>query len=139
MIHRLIILLLIVGCSTNAKITFTEHRSNERFEGKGGLIKVKVVDGVDFWENRHPNQKYKILGIIDYYGDDETVTNSKKDGKITTKCKEFNCDGVILITEQKETKTTTKSLIVAEKNTVIETQQVSHRNISKYEVIKYLD
>ena len=135
MIRRLIILLLIVGCSTNAKITFTEHRSNERFEGKGGLIKVKVVDGVDFWENRHPNQKYKILGIIDYYGDDETVTNSKKDGKITTKCKEFNCDGVILISEGTDTTTTHYS---DDGDDNVTTQSIKIKYSFKYEVIQYI-
>ena len=137
MIRRLIILLLIVGCTTNAKVTFTSYSNNEVFEGEGGSM--SVVDGVDFWNNGHPNRKYKIIGIIDYDGTGIAISNSKKDGKIVTTCKEFNCDGVILITEQKETKTTTRSLIVAEKDTMIETQQVSHRNILKYEVIKYLD
>ena len=137
MIRRLIILLLIVGCSTNAKITFTEHRSNAIFEGKGGLIKVKVVDGVYFWEkeNRHPNQKYKILGIIDYYGDDETVTNSKKDGKIATKCKEFNCDGVILISEGIDTITTHYS---DDGDDNVTTQSIKIKHSFKYEVIQYI-
>ena len=62
----LLIILLIVGCATNAKITFTSYSNDEVLEGEGGSM--SVVDGVDFWNNGHPNRKYKIIGIIDYEG-----------------------------------------------------------------------
>lgn len=48
------------GCSSTK---FTEYHGSEAFQGTGGS--VRVVDGIDFWENGDSNRKYKILGVID--------------------------------------------------------------------------
>jgi hypothetical protein len=48
------------GCSSTK---FTEYHGSEVFQGTGGS--VRVVDGIDFWENGDSNRKYKILGVID--------------------------------------------------------------------------
>jgi hypothetical protein len=48
------------GCSSTK---FTEYHGPEVFQGAGGS--VRVVDGIDFWENGDSNRKYKILGVIE--------------------------------------------------------------------------
>jgi len=48
------------GCSSTK---FTEYHGSEVFQGTGG--EVRVVDGIDFWENGDSNRKYKILGVIE--------------------------------------------------------------------------
>jgi ATP-dependent Clp protease adapter protein ClpS len=48
------------GCSSTR---FTEYHGSEAFQGTGDS--VRVVDGIDFWENGDPDRKYKILGVID--------------------------------------------------------------------------
>ena len=51
---------LLCGCSS-AK--FTEYHGSEVYHGTGGT--VRVVDGIDFWENGDSSRKYKVLGAID--------------------------------------------------------------------------
>ena len=48
------------GCSSTK---FTVYHGSEVFQGTGGS--VRVVDGIDFWENGDSDRKYKILGVID--------------------------------------------------------------------------
>jgi len=47
------------GCSSTK---FTEYHGSEVFQGTGG--EVRVVDGIDFWENGDSNRKYKILASL---------------------------------------------------------------------------
>ena len=60
LVFTALVLGLITSCSST---TFTEYRGASIVQGKGGTL--RVVDGVDFWENGDPNRKYKILGVID--------------------------------------------------------------------------
>ena len=76
-----IVALLLSGC---ASVNFTPYRSSEILQGKGGSI--RVVKGIDFWENGVPDQKYKIIGIIDYKGKDKPIQTDSNDGKIAKKC-----------------------------------------------------
>ena len=117
------------GC---AKVTYTQYRSDEIFQGKGGS--VKTVDDIDFWEYGKPNQKYKIIGVIDYSANDAPIQNSTKDSKIAAKCKEYNCDGVILVVEDRTFSGTAYQPIG---NAVA--GRAIHKKILKYEVIKYID
>jgi hypothetical protein len=55
-------------CRHGFSLWLFEHQvhgisGSEVFQGAGGS--VRVVDGIDFWENGDSNRKYKILGVID--------------------------------------------------------------------------
>ena len=125
-----IVALLLSGC---ASVNFTPYRSSEILQGKGGSI--RVVKGIDFWENGVPDQKYKIIGIIDYKGKDKPIQNVSKDGKIAKKCKQYGGDGVILIEANREFEGTLYS--GAPFGTV--SGAAIHKNIIKYQVIKYIN
>ena len=92
-------LFLISSC---ASVNFTPYRSSEILQGKGGSI--RIVEGIDFWENGEPDQKYKIIGVIDYKANDAPINNISMKTKIANKAKENGGDGVILVSEAKESK-----------------------------------
>jgi len=88
---------LLFGCIS---INYTNYRSTETLEGKGGSVFNKY--GIDFWENGEPDQKYKIIGIIDYKANDLPIQNARSNKKIAKKVIEVSGDAVILFNEEKE-------------------------------------
>lgn len=75
---------LVTSCSSTK---FMEYRGPNIVQGKGGTL--RVVDGVDFWENGDPDRKYKILGVIDDSRGDGLISRIGKDSDIANKAKEY--------------------------------------------------
>ncbi len=92
-----ITLFLLTSC---ASVNFTPYRSSEILQGRGGSI--RVIEGVDFWENGEPDQKYKIIGVIDYKANDKPIQNMTMNTKIAKKAIENGGNGVIFVSEEKE-------------------------------------
>jgi hypothetical protein len=113
--------LFITGCSTT---TFTEYRGQGVLEGKGGTI--RKVDGIDFWENGEPNQKYRILGVIDDSRGDSIFVPGK-DGAIAKVARERGGDAVILTGRDRE-------LAGVDQN-----GNTHYRRITKMVVVKYVE
>ncbi|MGA2138910.1 MAG: hypothetical protein ABSH14_08625 [Verrucomicrobiia bacterium] len=90
-------LLVTSGCSTT---TFTEYRGANIVEGKGGT--VRVVNGIDFWENGDPNRKYKILGVIDDSRGEGIISRSSRDDDIAQAAHERGADAVIFAGSDRE-------------------------------------
>ena len=81
---------ILCGCSST---NFTEYRGPAVVEGKGGT--VRVVDGIDFWENGEPDRKFKVLGVIDDSRGDGLLSRMGKDSAIAKVARERGGDGVI--------------------------------------------
>ena len=88
---------LLCGCSST---NFTEYRGPAVIQGKGGT--VRVVHGIDFWENGDPNRKFKILGVIDDSRDEGIFANSGKDSAIVKVAHEKGADAVILMNTDRQ-------------------------------------
>ncbi|MDP6585585.1 MAG: hypothetical protein QF535_13090 [Anaerolineales bacterium] len=96
--HLLVIALaaiLVTSCTT-----FTPYRGNAIVEGKGGTI--RVVKGIDFWENGEPDRKYRILGVIDNSSNEGWFYDMLKDGAIAKIARERGGDAVILSGSSRE-------------------------------------
>jgi len=131
-----ITLFLLTSC---ASVNFTQYRSSEILQGKGGSI--RVIDGVDFWENGEPDQKYKIIGVIDYKGNDAPISNLSMNTKIAKKAKENGGNGVILVSEEKEIRgSTTQFKPTAFGGTGINATSVNKiKKLRKFYVIQYVN
>ena len=109
--------------------------------GSGGSVFNKK--GVDFWENGEPDQKYKIIGIIDYKANDAPIQNAKTNKKIAKKVLEVSGDAVILFNEEKENRGTfNNGKIKKGRNNSLNYNGNSINIIKKYRkyyVIKYVD
>jgi hypothetical protein len=92
-----LVAVLFTSCSTT---TFTEYRGQGIVEGKGGT--VRVVNGIDFWENGEPDRKYKILGVIDDSRGEGLISRSGKDNAIAKVARERGGDAVILVGSSRE-------------------------------------
>jgi hypothetical protein len=88
---------LVVSCSSTH---FMEYRGPNVVQGKGGTL--RVVDGVDFWENGDPDRKYKILGLIDDTRGDGLISRMGKDSDIANRAKKHGGDAVIFIANDRE-------------------------------------
>jgi hypothetical protein len=67
----LLSILVLASCSSLVTTTqFKEWSSQDVYVGKGGT--KRVVNGIDIWENGEPNQKYRVLGILE----DSTLENT---------------------------------------------------------------
>jgi len=105
-IRKLLILTITLFLLTScASVNFTPYRSSEILQGKGGSI--RAIEGIDFWENGEPDQKYKIIGVIDYKANDAPIQNLSMNTKIAKKAKEKGGNGVIFVSEEKETRGST--------------------------------
>lgn len=116
-----VLALLTISCS---KTKFTAYRGHAIVDGKGGT--VRVVDGIDFWENGQPDRKYRILGVIDDFRG-EGLFVPRKDPAIAKIARENGGDGVILVGSSRE-------LSGIDVNTGI----AHHRRITKVLVVKYI-
>jgi len=88
--HLLVIALaaiLVTSCTT-----FTPYRGNGIVERQGGTI--RVVKGIDFWENGDPDRKYCILGVIDNSSKEGWFYDMLKDGTIAKVAREHGGDAV---------------------------------------------
>jgi hypothetical protein len=68
---------LVVSC----QIPYTPyHGATASRSGHGGT--VRVVDGVDLWEDGEPERKFKILGVLqdDHESDSALASAAKKHG-----------------------------------------------------------
>ena len=63
---------------------------------------MRVVHGIDFWENGDPNRKFKILGVIDDSRDEGIFANSGKDSAIVKVAHEKGADAVILMNTDRQ-------------------------------------
>ena len=88
---------LLCGCSTT---NFTEYRGPAVVQGNGGT--VRAVDGIDFWENRDPDRKFKILGVIDDRRGDGILSRSGRDSAIAKVAHMRGGDAVILMNSDRE-------------------------------------
>lgn len=89
--------MFVASCSTT---TFTEYRGSGIVEGKGGT--VRVVDGIDFWENGPPNRKFRIIGVIDDSRGDGLIQRSGRDGTLAKVAKERGGDAIIFLGQDRE-------------------------------------
>jgi hypothetical protein len=96
-LSTLLITVLFCGCSST---NFTEYRGPAVVQGKGGT--VRVVDGIDFWENGDPDRKFKILGVIDDRRDVGIFTRSGRDSAVAKVARERGGDAVIFISSDRE-------------------------------------
>jgi hypothetical protein len=100
--HHLLAVVLVAILSTSCRSTtgFTEYRGQGVVEGKGGT--VRVVEGIDFWENGEPDRRYRILGVIDDSRGEGFVSRSGKDKAIAKVARERGGDAVILSGSSRE-------------------------------------
>ena len=94
--HHLVVavavgMILFTSCATT---NFTEDHDQTILEGKGGT--VRVVEGIDFWENGEPDRKYQILGVIDDSRNDGLIPQIRQDTTIALVARERGGDAVIL-------------------------------------------
>ena len=134
-------LIIICFFSSCISINYSNYRGSEVLSGSGGSVFNKK--GVDFWENGEPDQKYKIIGIIDYKANDAPIQNAKTNKKIAKKVLEVSGDAVILFNEEKENRGTfNKGKINKGRNNSLNYNGNSINIIKKYRkyyVIKYVD
>jgi hypothetical protein len=114
---------ILCGCSST---NFTEYRGPAVIEGKGGT--VKVVDGIDFWENGEPDRKYKILGVIDDSRADGLIQRLGQDSSIAKTARERGGDGVILSGSSREFR-----------GVNLNSGAANYRRMTKVIVVKYVD
>jgi hypothetical protein len=88
---------LLCGCSST---NFTEYRGPAIVQGKGGT--VRVVDGIDFWENGDPDKKFKILGVIDDRRDEGIFANSGRDSALAKVAHQKGGDAVIFMNTDRQ-------------------------------------
>ena len=86
-----LVAMLATSCSTTS---FTEYRGEGVIEGKGGTI--RVVEGIDFWENGEPDRKYRILGVIDDLRGEGLISRRGKDEAIAKVARKHGGEAVIL-------------------------------------------
>jgi len=114
--------ILLCGCSSTK---FTEYRGPAVVQGKGGT--VRVVDGIDFWENGDPNRKFKILGVIDDRRGDGLLLRLRRDSDVAKVAHERGGDAIILINRDREL-------------SAVQTDgSVNYRQITKLMVVKYVE
>jgi hypothetical protein len=113
---------LLCGCSST---NFTEYRGPAVVQGNGGT--VRVVDGIDFWENGNPDRKFKILGVIDDSRRDGIFTGSGRDSAIAKVARERGGDAVILVDSDREL------------SGVDQYGDVHYRRNTKLMVVKYVE
>ena len=80
-----------MGCG---KRIYKEYHGNRIFQGEGGT--VRIVNGMEIWENGQPNRKYKIIGIIEEKGKGGLISGIGRDEKVIQEAKEHNADAVII-------------------------------------------
>lgn len=112
---------LLASCST----TFTEYRGADVAKGTGGT--VRVVKGVDFWENGTPDRSYRILGVIDHRTRERSISHALGDNSIAGKAKERGGDAVILMESNRFPSSVNKS------------GNIDYEILRKVMVVKYLD
>jgi len=124
--HHLLAVLLVTILATSCSTTnFTEYRGQGVVEGKGGT--VRVVEGIDFWENGEPDRKYRILGVIDDSRGDGLISRLGKDGAIAKVARERGGDAVILSGSSRELR-----------GVDLDSGAAYHRRITKLVVVKYV-
>jgi hypothetical protein len=117
--------MLVTSC-TKIRTNFTEYRGSSVIEGKGGTI--RVVDGIDFWENGEPDRKYKIIGVIDDYRGEGLISRLvSRDVTIANMAREKGGDAVII-----------KEISRELKSVDVETGAVNYKSITKVEVVQYV-
>jgi hypothetical protein len=117
-----VVAMLAASCSTTS---FTEYRGQGVVEGKGGT--VRVVEGIDLWENGEPDRKYRILGVIDDSRGEGLISRSGKDGAIAKTAREHGGDGVILSGSSREFR-----------GVDLDSGAARYRRITKLVVVKYV-
>ena len=133
---KIILICNIILFSSCASIKHTDYRGEEILTGSGGSI--VNINGIDLWEYGSPNQEYKIIGILDYKANDKPIHNMLMNGRLASKCKEYDCDGLILVKE----KTSAKGVVINNNlnygygNSY---GSVINKKILKYEMIKYIE
>lgn len=112
---------LLASCST----TFTEYRGPDVARGTGGT--VRVVEGIDFWENGTPDRSYRILGVIDDRREDGLLFRATRDRHIAAKAKEHGGDAVILMDSSRFP------------SSVSDSGNINYSVLTKLVVVKYLE
>jgi hypothetical protein len=114
---------IVVSCE-NTK--FTEYRGPSIVQGKGGT--VRVVKGVEFWENGEPDKKFKILGVIDdSSGNGPFSRSGDSDSAIAKAAREHGGDAVILEGRTREVSGVGKN------------GRVHYRQATRVYVVKYVE
>jgi hypothetical protein len=119
-----IILTAMVATSCSST-KFTENRGEDVGEGKGGT--VRVVNGIEFWENGEPNRKFKILGAVDDSRGEGWIPRSGRDGAIAKVAKEHGADAVVLVGESREFH-----------GVNLDSGAANYRRITKVMLVKYI-
>lgn len=112
---------LVSSCST----TFTEYRGPDVAKGTGGT--VRVVKGVDFWENGTPDRSYRILGVIDHRTRERSISHVLGDNSIAAEAKKHGGDAVIFMESNRFPSRVNKS------------GNIDYEVSRKLMVVKYLD
>ena len=120
---------LLCGCSSTK---FTAYHGSEVFQGRGGA--VRVVDGIDFWENGDSGRKYRILGVIDYshahgrlFGRFSGIFSSDRDSAIAKVARERGGDAIIFVATDQEPSNGGQY------------GDGNHRRFTKFVVVKYVE
>jgi hypothetical protein len=114
--------MLVTSCSTT---NFTEYRGQGVVEGKGGT--VRVVEGIDFWENGEPDRKYRVLGVIDDSRGEGLITGSGRDSDIAKVARERGGNAVILVGSSREFR-----------GVDLNSGAANYRRLTKVMVVKYV-
>jgi hypothetical protein len=123
--HLIAVAVVAMLCTSCSTTTFTEYRGKGVLEGKGGT--VRVVDGIDFWENGEPDRKYKILGVIDDSRGEGLISRSGKDGAIAKVVRERCGDAVVFASSTREFR-----------GVDLDSGAARYRRITKVVVVKYV-
>lgn len=110
----------LVGCGSTK---FQEYRGSAISQGGGGT--VRVVNGIDFWENGEPDRPFRTIGVID----DSRMTGIQslsRDKNIASVAKEKGGDAVVLMDTQREAR-------------LINNGQIRHAQKTKVAVVKYAE
>lgn len=122
MFATVISIMLVTSCVSTK---FTEYRGSEVIEGKGGTI--RVVDGIDFWENGEPDRKYRIIGVIDDSRGDGLISALSQDGAIAKLTRKRGGNAVILTDNTRELQ-----------GVDLDSGDTRYKRMTKFMVVKYV-
>lgn len=124
--HCLLVTVLVAMFATSCTTTnFTKYRGEGVVDGKGGTI--RVVEGIDFWENGEPDRKYRILGVIDDSRGEGLISRIGKDKAIAKVAQEHGGDAVILSDSSREFR-----------GMHLDSGNARYKRITKFAVVKYV-
>lgn len=88
---------------------------------------MRVVDGIDFWENGTPDHKYIVIGVIDDSRGTGPISRMGKDSKIAAIAAAHGGNGVVLVGKESEMRGIDQS------------GNIYYKRMEKLAVIKYIN